>query len=449
MKTEDRRTTARHPAAPAGRRAGGIGAVAVAARGKGVRNLARRARAIGDRYGPSPQRMERSLASLRGILQRYASAATLPVTAAATKRHPEVIRRYAALGVEFAVHGQYHVDHRSLSDQEQLDQIGRARVILQDAGIRAVGFRAPYLRWNSATLRALRAHGFLYDSSQSMHWQIDTAIETDAYRRVLDFYGSIPAAERPVLPWTDDGVIRIPCCLPDDEAVVDRLRVGSGAAIRDLWLDIFRATHERGELFTMQVHPERIGLCAVGVAGVLEAARAARPTVWIARLDEIATWWRDRSTSTVHVREDGPERFHVRVTAPEGATVLARGLDTPGAQPWGDGYVHIQATAFDVTAPCRPVIGIHPSSPAGLGTFLREQGYIVEIAERDEGFGLYLHRDRFEPANQRSLIDEVETGRSPLLRLGRWPDGAQSALSITGDVDALTVWDYALRFLGR
>ena len=50
--------------------------------------------------------------------------------------------------------------------------------------------------------------------------------------------------------------------------------------------------------------------------------------------------------------------------------------------------------------------------------------------------------------SNRSWI-ELETGRFPLLRLGRWPGGAKSALAVTGDVDALTIWDYALRFFGH
>jgi hypothetical protein len=32
--------------------------------------------------------------------------------------------------------------------------------------------------------------------------------------------------------------------------------------------------------------------------------------------------------------------------------------------------------------------------------------------------------------------------------LGRWPHNTGSALAITGDIDALTLWDYGLRYLG-
>jgi hypothetical protein len=33
--------------------------------------------------------------------------------------------------------------------------------------------------------------------------------------------------------------------------------------------------------------------------------------------------------------------------------------------------------------------------------------------------------------------------------LGRWLNGARSALAITGDIDALTLWDCGLRFFER
>ena len=47
------------------------------------------------------------------------------------------------------------------------------------------------------------------------------------------------------------------------------------------------------------------------------------------------------------------------------------------------------------------------------------------------------------------LLAQIEGGDFPLVRLGRWPNGARSALCVTGDIDALTIWDYGLRFLGR
>jgi hypothetical protein len=45
----------------------------------------------------------------------------------------------------------------------------------------------------------------------------------------------------------------------------------------------------------------------------------------------------------------------------------------------------------------------------------------------------------------RRVIDE---SRRPLLRFGRWPRACRSALAVTGDIDALTIWDFVQRFRG-
>jgi Polysaccharide deacetylase len=426
-----------------------VQSIAVAAKGKGASNLARRARTIGARYGIGPQRMERRLGAVLNIVGRFGCGATLPVTAAAVERNPRVIARYADLGIEFAVHGYHHVDHIGLSPAEQLSQLGRARRILEDHGIPAVGFRAPYLRWNDDTVAALAEHGFLYDSSQAMHWPIDPELQTDAYRRGLAFCDALPATEYPVLPRIDRGIVRIPCCLPDDEAAVDRIRLADSETIADLWLDILRSTYERGELFTLAVHPERIDVCGPAIAAVLSAAGAAQPTVWIARLDQISRWWSARADSTVAVRDEGGGRFQVDVSGPIGSTVLYGNNEVSGSGMRDDATRSVRSDRLVVRSRVRPVIGLHPASPDALRAFLREQGYIAEAASSGERYAFFLDLERFSRTDEQPLLAELEAGPFPLLRLGRWPNGARSALAVTGDVDALTIWDYALRFFGR
>jgi peptidoglycan/xylan/chitin deacetylase (PgdA/CDA1 family) len=427
----------------------GRGALSVAAKGKGHLNLVRRAEDIGARYGFGPRRMDRRLAAIHATLERFGYEATLPVTAAIVERNPSVIARYSELGIEFAAHGYYHVDHTRLSEREQSDQLTRARRVLGRNGLRVVGFRAPYLRWNRATLGAARDSGFLYDSSRAMHWPIDPVLQCATYRRGLTFYGSVPATDNPVLPRTVEGIVQIPYCLPDDEAVVDRLRLTTPKAIAELWLAMQRACHERGELFTLGLHPERIEMCLPGFVAVLEAARAARPRVWVARLEEIARWWRARAAATVAVADRGPSELHISIRGPKGLTVLARNLEVSGGEPWVDDYVFVRRTEFDVRAKCRPFVGVHPSSPTSLIAVLREEGFIIEVAESASDYPFFVDDKHFGRGGERALLAELESGEFPILRLGRWPDAARSALSVTGDVDALTIWDYAFRLLGR
>jgi Polysaccharide deacetylase len=426
-----------------------VNAIATAARGKGAANALRRAREIRARYGIGPERMERRIEAVHELVGPYGCGATLPITASVVGRHPRAIKEYAALGIEFPIHGYSHVDHAALPAHAQLAQLARARRLFEAQDLPVVGFRAPYLRWNDATLRAIEENGFLYDGSQAFHFPVDGRIETPAYRRVLEFCGAIPASDHPVVPWREAGIIRIPYVLPDDEAIVDRMEITAPEAIAELWLHVFAETHRRGELFTLAVHPERIDICGSGIAEVLDAARRAASPVWTTRHEEIARWWRDRGGASLVVEDSEPSRLGITVKGPVGLSVLGRGLGIPASEPWADGYEIIHATHFDVPAEPRPFIGVHPSVPQSLTDFLREQGYIVEVATSSRAYAYFVERTRFSRRDRRALLAEVDGGSFPLLRFGRWPHGARSALSITGDIDALTIGDYAHRMLGR
>lgn len=84
-----------------------------------------------------------------------------------------------------------------------------------------------------------------------------------------------------------------------------------------------------------------------------------------------------------------------------------------------------------------------------LRSFLQHQGYLAEISADPQAFSYYFQQKTFQPEDERQLLVEIETSNRPLLRLGRWPGGAQAALAVTGDVDAFTLWDYGLRVLNR
>jgi hypothetical protein len=423
--------------------------VAVAARGKGMARLARRAVAIAGGYGLGPRRMQRRLATVLELLEPYGCPATLPITAAAAARNPGAVAWHASRGIEFAVHGYHHVDHTLLTAAEQHSQVGAARRVLARLGLGVAGFRAPYLRWNESTVEAVRAAGFLYDSSQGACWPLEEALETAAYRRMLAFCSPLPAATHPVLPRLERGLVRIPYCLPDDESVVDRLRLEPGAT-RDVWLGMLRATHDRGELLNLGVHPERIEACSTAIVAVLERARAARPGVWMARLEDIARWWLARAAATVGVTDLGGHRYAVDVSGPDGVRVLARDLEAEaGSEPWAGRYTLLAAERCVVRAARKPVLGVHPSSDPALVGFLREQGYVAEPAEAGGAHAAFLKRERFGRADELGLLAELEQGVFPLVRLGRWPGGARSAFCLTGDVDALTIGDFALRLAGR
>jgi hypothetical protein len=217
-----------------------------------------------------------------------------------------------------------------------------------------------------------------------------------------------------------------------------------------LWLAILERSYESSELFTLGLHPERIAHCREPLMSMLTRARSFTPAVWIARLDEIAAWWKSRTEAVVKIIDVAPGQLHLDVTGPPGTTVFVRGvqIDAPTTA-WAQDYRRVAKTSLTLRASLRPVIGLSPATSPELATFLQQQGYIVEISQERYRYSCYFDQLEFTVAHQRSLLVQIENNGYPLVRLGRWPDGSRSALAITGDVDALTLWDYGLRFLGR
>lgn len=429
--------------------------ITFAARAKGPFALLKRARSIANRYGLTPAKMDQALHLSAQILRRFDCGASFPITAVALKRNRDTIARYLDQNIEFAVHGYTHIDYSQLAPEEQLTHLRRACETFADMGITAVGFRAPYLRRGTHLYAAIEAAGFFYASNQPILWDVldadDFALSTYAsYQRAIAFYDPWPASERPSLPQLCNQVVEIPVSLPDDEMLLDRLGGETNGLVEKAWRRILLQTHQRGELFTIQLHPERIVGCADGLSVVLAEVRALRPPVWIARLDEIAAWWRARAGARVEITDVGDEELHLAVAGPSGITVLARAIEIDASTvPWAEGYQRVESMAFTIHAPLRPFIGLSPASSPALADFLQQQGYIVEVSGEGYRYPYYFDQADFVAGHERPLLSQIEETDYPLVRLGRWPDSARSSLAITGDIDALTLWDYGLRFFGR
>jgi hypothetical protein len=270
------------------------------------------------------------------------------------------------------------------------------------------------------------------------------------YRRAIEFYEPWYADERPSLPKLGDQLVEVPVSLPDDEILLDRLGGEENGLVEHAWCRILAESHRRGELFTVQLHPERIAGCADGLSAVLAEARRFTPSIWMARLSEIAEWWRARAKASVEIKDVGGGKIHLAVAGPGGTSVLARAvqIDAPSV-PWADGFQQVEETSFTVCAPLRPFVGLSPTASTELASFLRQQGYIVEVSTESQRYSFYFDQTQFTAGQERSLLAEIEGTDRPLVRLGRWPGDARSALAITGDIDALTIWNYVPFCSGR
>jgi peptidoglycan/xylan/chitin deacetylase (PgdA/CDA1 family) len=428
--------------------------IEIAIKAKGPLALFQRSRSIAQRYGFTSAQMDRALREFSEILLHFDCSATLPITAVTLKRHSNTIAKYVGQNIEFTVHGYTHVDYTKLAPETQLAHLQHARKVFFDAGMTPMGFRSPYLSRDDHLYKAIEAAGFSYVSNQPILWDVldkgDLGSSTNvSYERSLAFYNPWRADQRPSLPRLDDHLVEIPVSLPDDEILIERLDNSNGL-VEKTWRTILTQTYHRGELFTLQLHPERIGLCGEGLSAVLSQARALSPAVWCARLDAIAAWWKARTESTIEVSRTYDGGYHCVIGGPKGTTVLVRDvdIDIPN-EPWVDSYRQLKAISFTVKSPLRPFIGLSPSTSIELAHFLRQQGYIVEISQDCKHYAYYIDQINFDGTQESAVLDDIEGSGCPLVRLGRWPNGAQSALAITGDIDAVTLWDYGLRLIGK
>ena len=105
---------------------------------------------------------------------------------------------------------------------------------------------------------------------------------------------------------------------------------------------------------------------------------------------------------------------------------------------------------LQVPADPRPFVGLPPDAPKQVVSFLREQGYILDCGETASRCGTHLSAATMARlTSQVELIEHIEASTGPLIRYWRWPEGARSAMCVTGDVDALTLLDYAARLFVR
>jgi peptidoglycan/xylan/chitin deacetylase (PgdA/CDA1 family) len=412
---------------------------------RGPVNMARRTGQILARFGSAPDRMGGRFERFMDVLDRYDCRPTFPITALPMSRNPVFAHRLIERGAELAVHAWTHVDLTSLDYDEQRRHMGMAIELFRDHAVPFTGFRAPYLHWNEDTMRVVEDFQYRYSSNQTVWWDVfDVDSFNDEQREGMErgvaFYQPVPANQMRVLPFRRRGFVEIPVSLPDDEITLDRMYTHDTEFLARMWNSILEQSYARGELFTLQLHPERIDFFADAVHGLLANARARKPGVWIATLDEIASWWVDKAQNrATFVREGDGHRATFKVC--EGATIFMR---FNGSERVIDpGSVFIDGAA-------RPCVGVAPGSSRKAIQALADIGYIVEAGERPGDYAVHL--GALDDASYAAIEDcrrRIAACPGPLVRFGTWPHGNHSAFAATGDIDALTVWDFFHRFRGR
>ena len=412
---------------------------------RGPVNMARRTTQIMSRFGHGPGRMGGRFERFMDVLDDYGCSPTFPITALPMSRNPKFAHRLVERGAELAVHAWSLIDLTSLDYEGQKEQMGRAISLFREHAVPFTGFRAPYLHWNEDTMRVVEDFHYRYSSNQTVWWDVLDAEsldekQVDGMTRGRAFYEPVAVDEIRVLPFRKRGFVEIPVSLPDDEIMLDRMYTHDVDFLAARWNAILDESHRRGELFTLQLHPERIDFFADAVHGLMSAARGKKPGVWIATLDEIATWWVDKQQNRADFVRDG-NQFRVDFKVCDGTTIIVR-------ENGGERVVREPGT-LSLTAERRPCVGVEAGSSREAIQALTDLGYIVEVGNDAGEFAVHLGNvadagyDTIEACRR-----HVDADPAVMVRFGIWPRGNRSAFSATGDIDALTIWDFVHRFRG-
>jgi hypothetical protein len=430
---------------------------------KGLHNFVRRLLTVFTRFGFSEERTRRTLHAVIDTLHTYNSAPTFYIPAVVLDRHPRLIAEIARSGAEIGIHGYVHNDYRMLSKGEQYIETEKATAIFQSTQIPYQGFRNPYLGWTEETLEILASLGFAYESNEAVihnvinFEQLPPLIKS-GFEKSLVLFQAISCNAYTLRPHFEGTLLRIPTSIPDDEMTFDRLRITNAEEVGAIWSEIMQSVFDLGGLYVLNLHPERGVLCQKALDKLLSYASNLPFPVWLARVEDIAQWWKERSQFRIHITLQAPHLWQVDVTCTSRATLLGRHL-TIKDQPminWVEPDSSIQACTFIVNAEQCPCLALSPETPTEIFDFLLEQGYPTIYYTREESHRYALHLDlpdglgtiRNEQIQRRSqLVQQIEQLDAPFLHFGCWPDNNRAALAISGDIDSVTIQDFFLRIM--
>ena len=248
-------------------------------------------------YGPKV-----AVPRLLQILARQEVRGTFFIPGFTAESYPDVVRQIVDGGHEVAHHGYLHEPMQGIDAATEASYMDRGLEALEKvAGIRPVGYRAPWweLNWHSPALLADR--GFLYDSS---------LLDGDAPYRMSVASGSPSGAGD-----TRD-IVEIPVdwTLDDWEqyafypGVTGSGVIESPAKVLEMWTLEAEAHHSQGSCFVLTNHPFISGRPskAVALERLIERVKAM-DGMWVTTLEQIAEHTK-ATVSEVHT--------HARIEVP-------------------------------------------------------------------------------------------------------------------------------------
>jgi peptidoglycan/xylan/chitin deacetylase (PgdA/CDA1 family) len=400
------------------------------------------------RYGLTTGKAKQRTRDCVQFLAAHGCLPTFPTPGRVIDNNPEFCRELQTLGAELAVHSYDHVDFTGLSPAQASRQFIKAAESFSRNAIQFEGFRCPYLSWEDSLLDAIPERLFKYSSNHAIWWDVvsDQSLKsaTSVFKHLEEFYHPQSAGRVVATPKFMDGLLEIPVSLPDDLQLYDGLALGA-EGVQDAWIKILDKTFARGELFVILFHPESFRLCAPAFEGLLTQAAQFKPSVWVTRLQDVSQWWWERSCFSVDICSDSTG-IDLSFDCSDNATLLVRNMETPEPTlPWDEDYRVLPGRTMHLTNGFRPFVGVSSALAVETISFLKDQGYVIDSGEQAARCSVYLDDPSVGSWSEVQLINHIESSRAPLVKYSRWPDGAKSALCVTGDLDALSLMDYASR----
>jgi peptidoglycan/xylan/chitin deacetylase (PgdA/CDA1 family) len=411
-------------------------------RSKGTLHALNRAFMIYKRFGFTRKKSREALQRIHDITAKHGCTPSFFITAELLDKHSDLIKEIAVNGTHMGLHGHHHIDYCLMSGAAQREDIARGSEKFRKLGIPVSGFRAPFLRSNDETSKAVTDNGINWVSHSTMLFDGNGCIMDQGKHGTVShllgaFYFARSQKEEPSLPNWGVHCLEIPVALPDDEFLVDRLGIHDPNELTSIWLEMLAASRQHGELFNFMFHPERIFLVAQPLNTLLEKA-ISQGDVWVCSLEEISSWWRDRSTFSFQFMENHHNDYRIAV---QGDTKGSLAVQHPGGEleflsPESNG-------TYTLRSHVRPVIGVTDRCSEQDLHFLRNEGFILDSREPPGRCAYAL--DGGSARNSRQLLESINQAKGPLLRFWRWPNRYKSALAITADIDAITIWDFFRR----
>ncbi|MGO4382772.1 polysaccharide deacetylase family protein [Specibacter sp. RAF43] len=223
-------------------------------------------------YGPRV-----AVPRLLQILDRQGIKGTFFVPGFTAETYPDTVRAIVDGGHEIGHHGYLHEQMQGIDAATEARYLDRGLDALEKvAGIRPVGFRAPWWELNWHTPQLLADRGFLYDSS---------LLDGDApYRFAVAEGDSRDIVEIPV-DWALDDWEQY-AFYP---GVTGSGVIESPAKVLEMWTLEAQAHHQQGSCFVLTNHPFISGRPskAVALEQLIERVRSL-DGMWVTTLEEIA-----------------------------------------------------------------------------------------------------------------------------------------------------------------